>query len=99
MVGGDGAIYVGRGWNKQGAHTKSFNNGTICFAFLGTFNKIVPPERQLKGVQLMIKEGIKLNKLREDYRLYGHRQFITTESPGTALYNVIKTWDHWSDKI
>lgn len=30
MVGGDGAVYEGRGWDKQGAHTKGYNVGSIC---------------------------------------------------------------------
>lgn len=48
---------------------------------------------------MMIEEGIKLNKLTKDYRLYGHRQLIASESPGAVLYEIIKKWDHWSDKL
>lgn len=99
MAGGDGAIYVGRGWNKQGAHTKGYNVKSICFAFIGTFNKDLPPQRQLTAVQNMIKEGIKLKKLSNNYKLYGHRQLMASESPGAALYEVIKKWDQWSDVI
>ncbi|KAJ6642557.1 Peptidoglycan-recognition protein LF, partial [Pseudolycoriella hygida] len=70
LVGGDGSVYEGRGWNKEGAHTKGFNKRSIC-----------------------IQSGI----LKADYALYGHRQLIHTESPGTALYDIIKTWPHWSE--
>lgn len=82
----------------MGAHTKGFNTGSICFAFIGTFNTIQPPKRQLVAVQKMIVEGVKLRKVTADYNLYGHRQLISTQSPGQALYEIIQTWDHWTNK-
>lgn len=99
LVGGDGNGYEGRGWNKQGAHTKGFNEKSICIAFIGTFNKIEPPQRQLKAAQKIIEQGIHLKKLSPDYRLYGHRQLSPTESPGTALYEIITKWPHWSNDL
>uniref|UniRef100_A0A1L8E2U6 Putative peptidoglycan recognition protein lc n=1 Tax=Nyssomyia neivai TaxID=330878 RepID=A0A1L8E2U6_9DIPT len=96
LVGGDGSAYEGRGWDKQGAHTLGFNTDSICIAFIGTFVKITPPERQLLAAQKLIEWGVQLGKLSKDYRLYGHRQFIPSESPGAALYAIIKTWPHWS---
>lgn len=86
---------LGRGWNSQGAHTKGFNVNSICFAFIGTFNSVEPTEQQLDAVQKMIDEGVRLQKLTADYDLYGQRQFISTTSPGQALYEIIKTWKHW----
>lgn len=99
LVGGDGNVYVGRGWDIQGAHTKGYNVNSICIAFIGTFNKIEPPKAQLYAAQKMIEEGVKLNKLTSDYSLYGHRQLIPSESPGLALYDIIKKWDHWTESI
>lgn len=99
LVGGDGAVYVGRGWDIQGAHTKGYNVKSICIAFIGTFNKIVPPERQLYAARKLMEEGVKLGKLTPDYKLFGHRQLISSESPGSALYDIIKKWDHWTEKI
>lgn len=99
LVGGDGAVYVGRGWDIQGAHTKGYNVNSICIAFIGTFNKIAPPERQLYAAQKIIEEGVKLGKLTPDYKLYGHRQLIPSESPGLALFEIIKKWDHFSEEI
>lgn len=81
----------------MGAHTKGYNANSICFAFIGDFTSIQPPKRQLIAAQQMITEGIKLKKLTADYTLYGHRQLMPTESPGRALYEIIKKWDHWSE--
>lgn len=99
LVGGDGAVYVGRAWDNQGAHTKGYNVKSICVAFIGTFTKEPPPQQQLRAAQKIIAEGVKLKKLSKDYKLYGHRQLMASESPGEALYKIIKTWDHWSDTI
>lgn len=96
LVGGDGAVYVGRGWNDQGAHTRGHNRNSICIAFIGTFNKIAPPERQIRAAQKLIEEGVKLKKLIPEYQLYGQRQLIPSESPGMMLYEIIQKWDHWT---
>lgn len=95
IVGGDGSVYEGRGWDKQGAHTKGYNAGSIGIAYIGTFNKIIPSDRQLQAGFLLIEEGVKLQKVTEDYKIYAHRQLIASESPGAEFFEFIKTWDHW----
>lgn len=98
LVGGDGAVYIGRGWKKLGAHTKGYNERSICIAFIGTFTTIRPPERQLLAAQRLIQEGVKIKQLDPNYRLLGHRQLMGTESPGAALYEIMKqTWPNWSN--
>lgn len=99
LVCGDGAVYVGRGWDNQGAHTKGYNAKSICIAIIGSFIDVTPSPIQLLAVQKLIAEGVKLKKITENYRLYGQRQLYPTESPGQALYDVIKTWDHWTDIV
>ncbi|XP_050090113.1 peptidoglycan-recognition protein LE-like isoform X3 [Anopheles aquasalis] len=99
LVGGDGNGYEGRGWTKQGAHTKGFNVDSICIAFVGTFIKYKPPIAQLSAAQQLIKMGLDNNYIAQNYSLYGHRQLAPFESPGQALYDIIKTWPHWSDKL
>ncbi|XP_055845208.1 peptidoglycan-recognition protein SD-like isoform X2 [Episyrphus balteatus] len=99
LIGGDGNIYVGRGWDAQGAHTKGFNVDSICIAFIGTFSTTSPPEKQLNAAKRMLNEGVRLNKLVENYKLYGARQLSATSSPGNALYEIIKTWPNWSNQI
>lgn len=100
LVGGDGAAYEGRGWETEGAHTKGFNKRSICIAFIGTFITVLPPERQSQVALKLIEEGLRLGKLDPNYKLYGHRQLMGTESPGLALYEEIKAnWPHWSDEL
>uniref|UniRef100_A0A2M4AEU7 Putative peptidoglycan recognition protein long class n=2 Tax=Anopheles triannulatus TaxID=58253 RepID=A0A2M4AEU7_9DIPT len=99
LVGGDGNAYEGRGWTKQGAHTKGFNVDSICIAFVGTFIKNKPPIAQLSAAQQLIKMGLDNNYIAHNFSLYGHRQLAPFESPGQALYDIIKSWPHWSDKL
>lgn len=96
LIGGDGSIYVGRGWTHQGAHTKGYNRKSICIAFIGNFENNAPPENMLSATRSLIAEGVRLQKLSDNYLLYGHRQLVATQSPGRALYEKIKTWDHWT---
>ena len=37
LIGGDGLVYEGRGWNKVGAHTYSFNDVGYGIDFIGNF--------------------------------------------------------------
>uniref|UniRef100_A0A182SJE2 Peptidoglycan-recognition protein n=1 Tax=Anopheles maculatus TaxID=74869 RepID=A0A182SJE2_9DIPT len=99
LVGGDGNAYEGRGWTKQGAHTKGFNVDSICIAFIGTFIVAPPPAAQLSAAQQLIELGLQENYLASNYSLYGHRQLAPFESPGKALFDIIKTWPHWSNKL
>ncbi|XP_012257306.2 peptidoglycan-recognition protein LC-like [Athalia rosae] len=96
LVGGDGYAYVGRSWDFVGAHTYDYNARSIGVSFIGTFNTVVPPKHQLHAVRQLIELGVKGGKISPDYKLLGHRQVSKTLSPGDALYNVIKTWPHWS---
>lgn len=76
LVGGDGNVYVGRGWDNQGEHTPGFNNNSICIAFIGKFFDIAPPLCQLLAAKKLIEKGVKLLKISKDYRLYGQSQLI-----------------------
>lgn len=97
VVGGDGAVYEARGWDKEGAHTRGFNKKAICIAFVGTFIDVQPAARQLHAARQLIEEGLLNGKLSPDYTLYGHRQLIASESPGEQLYRIIQTWPHWAN--
>lgn len=98
LIGGDGLVYVGRGWGKEGAHSFGFNSKSIGICFVGTFNKEVPPQRQIHALKKLIELGVNNKQIATNYKLLGHRQVSETLSPGDVLYSIIKTWDHWSLK-
>lgn len=96
LVGGDGNVYEGRGWRKEGAHTRGYNVDSLGIALIGTFNKVEPPEIQMKAAQNVMKEGILLRMLPRDYKLYGQRQLLPYLTSGNALYAVIQKWPNWT---
>ncbi|XP_063986036.1 peptidoglycan-recognition protein LF-like [Diachasmimorpha longicaudata] len=98
LVGGDGNIYEGRGWDVQGAHTFNYNKKSIGLSFIGTFSTAVPSNKQLAAAQNLLETGMKMGKLMDSYKLLGHRQVSETLSPGDELYKIIQTWPHWSEK-
>ncbi|CAH1169610.1 unnamed protein product [Phaedon cochleariae] len=98
LVGGDGDVYEGRGWKKEGAHTFSYNNQSIGVAFIGTFIKEPPPSNMINSFHKLIEKGVESGYLTKDYKIMAARQLHATESPGKSFYEVIKTWSHWTDK-
>ncbi|KAJ6633089.1 Peptidoglycan-recognition protein SD [Pseudolycoriella hygida] len=100
LVGGDGRVYEGRGY-RVGAHTRAYsaNRNSICIAFFGNFNAVLPTDVQLDAAKWMIEKAINSNALHPEYKLYGHRQFFAIDSPGHLLYPIIITWPHFSPEI
>ncbi|XP_032527504.2 peptidoglycan-recognition protein LC-like isoform X2 [Danaus plexippus] len=99
LVGGDGSVYHGRGWNIEGAHTKGYNKYSIGIAFIGTFNTTPPPKQQVEACEKLLKLGVELGKLAKDYKLFAHRQFMSTLSPGDTVYDIIKEWPHFVNNL
>ncbi|XP_063910254.1 peptidoglycan-recognition protein SC2-like isoform X2 [Zophobas morio] len=97
LVGGNGEAYDGRGWKSEGAHTSGYNAQSIGIAFIGTFDRYKPPERQIRACKLLIAKGVELGYIKKDYKLLTPRQLQTTKSPGDALYEELKTWEHWAE--
>ncbi|XP_001603488.1 peptidoglycan-recognition protein SC2-like [Nasonia vitripennis] len=97
LIGGDGNVYEGRGWDMAGAHTHNYNNRSIGIAFVGDFSYKSPIKEQIATAVKLLELGVKNGKLAKDYKLIGQRQVAHTQSPGDKLYNVIRTWEHWTN--
>ncbi|KAJ8317240.1 hypothetical protein KUTeg_005144 [Tegillarca granosa] len=96
LVGEDGNVYEGRGWKRVGAHTYGFNSRSLALSFIGNFENRVPNEKALNAAKALLQCGVQKGYLNPSYRLYGHRDALPTECPGTSLYNLINTWPHYS---
>ena len=98
LIGGDGRIYEGRGWDKVGAHTYGLNRNSTGICLVGDFNKIHPTSQQVDSVFKLIELGVKLNKISPDYRVVGQRQVMDTDSPGKNLFALMTAWPHFGLK-
>ncbi|XP_059476113.1 peptidoglycan-recognition protein LC-like [Neocloeon triangulifer] len=96
VVGGEGGIYEGRGWDKIGAHAKGYNNRSIGVNFIGTYVTVLPSERQMMAAKILIEEGVRLGKVSPEYKLIAHRQVSKTESPGIRFFLELQSWPHWA---
>lgn len=56
----------------------------------------LPPQNMLDAVQALIAFGVQNGNIDPNYKLLGHRQVRNTECPGDALFDMIKTWPHWT---
>ena len=92
LVGGDGNIYEGRGWDRVGTHTEGYNSRGLAASFMGSFTTHTPRTAALDAVKALIQCGISKGKISYSYALFGHRDVGSTDCPGTALYDLIKTW-------
>lgn len=55
LIGGEGRVYVGRGWDNVGAHTYGYNRISIAFSLIGNYQEDPPPSNMLDGVKNMIQ--------------------------------------------
>ncbi|CAG5044142.1 unnamed protein product [Parnassius apollo] len=94
-VGGDGAVYEGRGWKAVGAHAYGYNVMSIGIVLIGDWVSEAPPSHQLETVKKLIATGVELGYISSDYSLVGHRQVVSTECPGQALFQEISSWDRF----
>ncbi|KAJ1111561.1 hypothetical protein NDU88_008883 [Pleurodeles waltl] len=98
LVGEDGNVYEGRGWNKVGSHTAGMDDKSIGISVMGNFLKRNPNAAALKAVQDLIKCGVSKGYIRKDYILKGHRNVVSTTCPGNSFYSLITKWPRFNAK-
>ncbi|MDF2800798.1 MAG: hypothetical protein K0S61_701 [Anaerocolumna sp.] len=81
----DGSIYQGRVLTAIGAHTLGQNSDSIGICFEGKFTVEQPTEAQLNSAKELRSY---LRSIYGDIREYGHKDFMSTDCPG-SFYNHI----------
>ena len=51
LIGGDGRVYEGRGWGKQGGHTTCYNHLSYGVSFIGNFQEKNPNATMLQAYE------------------------------------------------
>ncbi|XP_009433193.2 N-acetylmuramoyl-L-alanine amidase isoform X1 [Pan troglodytes] len=97
VVGSDGYVYEGRGWHWVGAHTLGHNSRGFGVAIVGNYTAALPTEAALRTVRDTLPScAVRAGLLRPDYALLGHRQLVRTDCPGDALFDLLRTWPHFT---
>lgn len=93
MIGGDGDIYVGTGWDAGNFHKKL----SIGINFLGNFVYDELTDDMIDAFNVLVKQGLQLRKISEDYKLVGENQTNPHNylSPGPNVYRLMKNWLHF----
>ncbi|KAE8619550.1 hypothetical protein XENTR_v10009842 [Xenopus tropicalis] len=98
VVGSNGYLYEGRGWNRAGAHTRGYNSVGYGVSFIGDYTSIVPKDSILALVKdRFLRCAVRLGYITPNYIIQGHRQVVSTSCPGDALYKEIQSWDHFKE--
>ncbi|KAL3871092.1 hypothetical protein ACJMK2_039112 [Sinanodonta woodiana] len=95
LVGEDGNVYEGRGWDEIGAHTLNYNSIGLGICIIGDFTDHVPNNTSLNAVKQLIACGVDNHKISTNYILHGHRDVGQTTCPGDKLYELIRVWPHY----
>ncbi|KAG8225494.1 hypothetical protein J437_LFUL014142 [Ladona fulva] len=99
LIGGDGRIYEGVGWHKTGAHTRGYNSNSLGIAFIGNFEDVLPSDAMMNALRNLLTCGVQQGELKRDYKLLGHRQLISTISPGKKLYEALQKMPNWAASV
>lgn len=98
LVGGDGNVYVGRGWRVKNFHSPP---KSIGISFIGNYiyGQEELTQTMIDAVMKLMDCGVKRKIFPPGYKIIGHNQTFNTESPGENVYKVIKTWPHFDGDV
>ncbi|KAH1179608.1 hypothetical protein KIL84_005658 [Mauremys mutica] len=95
LIGEDGKVYEGRGWNTEGAHTYGYNDISLGIAFIGDFTGRSPNAAAWIALKHLLHFAVENGYLSSDYLLMAHGDVSNTISPGQPIRKVLKTWPHY----
>jgi N-acetyl-anhydromuramyl-L-alanine amidase AmpD len=81
LVGDDGVIYQGNAVTTLSFHAASVNPRSVGICFLGSFQKMVPPEAQLQAGGHLVAWLLQELNLDLDV-VKGHQEYMQTACPG-----------------
>nr|XP_020034904.1 peptidoglycan recognition protein 4 isoform X2 [Castor canadensis] len=67
LVGDDGRVYEGVGWNIQGLHTQGYNNISLGIAFFGSKEGLSPSPAALSAMKGLISYAVQKGHLSSRY--------------------------------
>ncbi|XP_034311315.2 uncharacterized [Magallana gigas] len=96
LIGGDGRVYKGRGWDRVGSHTLHYDYVSLAVSFMGNFNNTMPAPAALAAANKLLMCAMQRKAITPSYSLYGHQDVRDTDCPGYTLYNAIRKWTHYN---
>lgn len=93
VIGGDGRIYVGTGWDYRNFLRKT----SIGISFLGNYVYDELTEDMIDAFHELVTQGLHLNKISNNYKLVGENQTDPHSylNPGPNVVKLMKNWPHF----
>ncbi|CAF1961711.1 unnamed protein product [Rotaria magnacalcarata] len=98
LVGENGKVYEGRGWDRQGAHSTGWNKDSFGICIIGNFNTASPNAKTLKAVRSWIECGVERGHVKENYYIITHQQSQSpglTKGPGNGALDIVRKWPRY----
>ncbi|XP_014609326.1 PREDICTED: peptidoglycan-recognition protein 2-like [Polistes canadensis] len=95
LIGGDGNVYEGAGWTKEGAHTLGYNKNSLGIGFIGNFEDKNASNKMVEAAHKLFRCGVSNGVLRDNIRAIAARQVSSTLSPGYRLSKQMESWPEW----
>ncbi|CAN8009282.1 unnamed protein product, partial [Ixodes pacificus] len=90
IIGFNGLVFEGRGWDQIGAHTVGFNDKSVSYGFVGDYSSHVPDEVMLQAARNLTECGLQMKKISATYSLHGQSDANCRDCPGKAFYALMK---------
>ncbi|XP_034544842.1 N-acetylmuramoyl-L-alanine amidase-like isoform X2 [Notolabrus celidotus] len=99
VVGSDGYVYEGRGWNLLGTHTRGHNSIGYGVSLIGNYTAILPSRHAMDLIRRrLVQCGVDGGKLAANFTIHGHRQVVNyTTCPGDAFFSEMRSWEHFKE--
>ncbi|XP_069553299.1 N-acetylmuramoyl-L-alanine amidase-like [Brachyistius frenatus] len=99
VVGSDGYIYAGRGWNHLGTHTRNHNSIGYGVSIIGNYTASLPSRHAMDLLRhRLVRCAVDGGGLVANFTIHGHRQVVNyTTCPGDALFSEIRSWEHFKE--
>jgi len=84
LIGEDGKVYDGRGWNTVGAHVYGYNSRSIGIALIGNFDSRIPNSAALNACKKLIGCGVSKVTYRIDFLACTTIMFLFIDNKSTG---------------
>ncbi|XP_029992795.1 N-acetylmuramoyl-L-alanine amidase-like [Sphaeramia orbicularis] len=99
VVGSDGYVYEGRGWNLLGTHTRGHNDVGYGVSIIGNYTSTLPSHYSMDLLRhRLVQCAVDGGRLVSNFTIHGHRQVVNyTSCPGDAFFSEIRSWEHFRE--
>lgn len=100
LIGGDGSIYEGRGFEFEGGCLENVNEiyhieNDFCIGFIGTFQQASPTEHQLNAFNNFIRKFTEDEMIVKNYKIIFLDQITTPKISADSLLEKVKNFNNF----